>query len=225
MDSSPQPTVEETVAVLRSLLQDEQEEIRRTAAESLGKIGNQMGLAALFPLIRDPSPLVRSSAIKAIGRLGSSRMEEAVTAVLPAFTDESELVRRSAVEAVGELDPSPAALSSLIQLLDSSDVRTRKAVLLALLSTDTSPWVEVLNKALQDGDGEIRRRAVAVLGENGSLVTRIQLRATVLRDPDPAVRIEAVYRLRHAPDEEIRTVLRRVAVEDQDGDVRRWAKE
>jgi HEAT repeat protein len=211
--------------ILRSLLQDEQAETRRTAAESLGKIGDPADLMALLPLVHDLSPLVRSAAIQAIGRLGSGGRNEAVTAVLLAIKDGSESVRRSAVEALEELDPPPAALESLISLLDSSDVHIRKAILLALLSTDTSAWVDRLKTALQDGDGEIRQRAAAVLGEIGSPIALDQLGTVVLRDPNPAVRVEAAYRLRHVPAEEARRLLGRVAVEDRDEDVRRWAKE
>lgn len=225
VDDSPQPEFEKTALILGSLLQDEQAETRRTAAESLGKIGNQAGLTAVLPLVHDPSPLVRSAAIQAIGRLGSGRMEEAVTAVVGAFNDENDSVLRSAVEALGDLDPSPAALRPLIPLLDSSSAHTRRAILLALFSTDSISWVDQLKKALRDGDGEIRQRAAAVLGEIGGPAALEQLETVVLRDPSPAVRVEAAYRLRHIPAEEVRMLLGRVAVEDRDEDVRRWAKE
>ncbi len=225
MDNSPQPSVEKTVRILGSLLEDKQAETRRTAAESLGKIGDPAGLRALLPLVHDPSPLVRSAAIQAIGRLGSRGKEEAVNAVLPAFTDRSESVRRSAVEALEELDPPPASVASLIPLLDSSDVHGRKAILLALLFTDASSLVEGLKAALQDGDGEIRRRAAAVLGEHGGPAALEQLGVAVLHDPNPEVRVEAAYRLRHVPGKEARRLLDRVAFGDRDEDVRRWARE
>ena len=62
------PSVERGLAVLLTLLHDEHPDVRRTAAESLGKIGDRSALPVVLPLLTDTVPAVRAAAAQALGR-------------------------------------------------------------------------------------------------------------------------------------------------------------
>jgi len=63
---APAPSVERGIAVLIPLLRDDTPELRRTAAESLGKIGDRSAVPALLPVLTDPTPSVRAAAAQAL---------------------------------------------------------------------------------------------------------------------------------------------------------------
>ena len=65
------PSVERGIGVLLTLLQDEHPDTRRTAAESLGKIGDRSALPAVLPLLTDPVPAVRAATAQALGRVAT----------------------------------------------------------------------------------------------------------------------------------------------------------
>ena len=66
---SPPPSKERTVSLLLELLRDEAPEMRRTAAESLGKIGDPRAVDSILPLKHDPAAMVREASVLAMGRL------------------------------------------------------------------------------------------------------------------------------------------------------------
>lgn len=224
VQTSPSPSAEQTVSILLGLLHDGSAEIRRTAVESLGKIGDQKAISPVAELITDRSPLVRRAAAQAAGRLGASSMKEVMPRLLDVLTDPNESVRRAAAEAIGELDPPSELLSGLPDLLASPNVEIRRSAVLALLQIESSAWVASLRKAMQDSDPDVRQGAVAALGETGIPSVVPSIRERLMQDPDPRVRAEAAYRLRTVSDEGTRAALKRVAEADHNQTVRRWAQ-
>lgn len=224
LQESPRPSAEQTVAILVALLQDHSAEVRRTAVESLGKIGDRSTVSSVLPLLTDSSPLVRSAAAKTVGLIGSDRMGEVIPRLFSALEDQDDAVRQAAAQAIGELDPPADLLSAFPTLLTSPDVRIRRVAIQALLSIDSTQLSEVLQRSLRDADAVVRQGAVAILGDAGlpSLLPWIEERAT--QDPDPAVRAEAVYRMGKMVDTRGRGLLQRIAETDSDRSVRRWAQ-
>src|SRR5947208_13207060 len=61
---------EQALPHLRALLKDSNPELRRTAAQSLGKIARKEAVPALLEALRDPDAGVRRTAAWALGMIG-----------------------------------------------------------------------------------------------------------------------------------------------------------
>jgi HEAT repeat protein len=221
---SPPSSKERTVSLLLELLRDETPETRRTAAESLGKIGDPRALDSILPLKHDPAAMVREASVVAVGRLKPTATEGVVALLALALEDPDESVRQAAVVAIGEVEPDPRLLQPVVGLLRSSDPTIRRAVVRALLQIDSSRSVPALIAAGRDADAEVRQGIVAALGEWGGVAASPWIRARLAEDPSPGVRAEAAYRLGLLADSEARVSLNRAVEKDPDSGVRRWAK-
>lgn len=216
---------ERTVLLLLELLQDAQPEIRRTAAESIGKIGDPTTVASLIPLMTDRTPLVREAAVWAIGRVHPVATSEITALCISALGDSFESVRRAAAIALGELEPPAELMAAVPALLSSGDVGVKKAAVQALLQVDSTSWLPQIIAALHDADPEVRQGLTAALGEWGGSMAGPWLKARLAEDLSPAVRVEAVYRLGKISGNEMKAVLEAVLERDADQDVRRWARQ
>jgi HEAT repeat protein len=212
------------VELLTGLLQDTSPEIRRTAAESLGKIGDQAAAASLLPLLTDSVPLVRAAAAQALGRLGSPSDEELVGALTGALEDPVGSVRQAAALAIGEIEPASKLLEPVLGLLKSSRAQTRRSAVLALLQVDAGPWAPALISALDDPDIEVRQGAVAALGAAGGPYASTGIRDRLAQDSSPGVRVEAAYQLGKLGGSEVPAALERAVEKDSEPAVRRWAE-
>jgi HEAT repeat protein len=222
---SPPSSQERTVSFLLELLQDETPEMRRTAAESLGKIGDPRAVDSILPLKHDPVAMVREASVVAVGRLKPKATEGVVALLALALEDPDESVRQAAAVAIGEVEPDPRLLQPVVGLLRSSDPTIRRAVVRALLQIDSSRSVSALIAAGRDADAEVRQGIVAVLGEWGGITASPWIRARLAEDPSPGVRAEAAYRLGLLADSEARVSLNIAVEKDPDSGVRRWAKQ
>ncbi len=118
-------------AALRPLLDDEDTEVRRAAAEVLGLVGEPADAAALSQAARDPDAGVRATALRALGKAGGPSESETARAALQ---DRVPFVRTNAAHTaarigdrrlVGDLiaqargdahDPAAAAARALVAL-------------------------------------------------------------------------------------------------------------
>jgi HEAT repeat protein len=209
---------------LLELLRDEVPEIRRTAAESLGKIGDAQTTDSILPLIHDPAAIVREASLLAMARLKPTANEGVMVLLAQALEDPVESVRQAAVVAIGVIEPSSRLLEPVVGLLRSSDTTIRRAAVRALLQADSSQWVPALVAAGHDSDAEVRQGIVAAVGEWGGSAASPWLRERLAEDPSPGVRAEAAYRLGLLSDPEARAALNMAIAKDPDNGVRRWAK-
>ena len=136
LQDSKAPSVERAVVVLLTLLQDEQPDTRRTAVESLGKIGDRSALPAVLPLLTDPVPAVRAATAQALGRVATPDDGAVIVGLARLLNDSDDRVRHAAAMAIGEIEPSPRQLAPWPILLQASDVQIRRAAVRAL-----SPWI------------------------------------------------------------------------------------
>ena len=222
LQEAPAPSVERGTALLVALLQEKNPDVRRTAVESLGKIGDRSALSAALPLLTDAVPAVRAAAAQALGRIASPTDEAVITRLALSVRDPDETVRQAAALALGDIEPSPSQLGSLAGLLKASDVQVRRAAVRALLSLDTGQVVDWLIPLLDDPDAEVRQGAVAALGFSGDAKAATALSKRLAQDPSPAVRTEAVYHLGKLPGQDTRTLLRTAVEKESDLGVRRW---
>ncbi|MCX5729291.1 MAG: HEAT repeat domain-containing protein [Nitrospirae bacterium] len=65
IQDSPPSSRERAVSVLLEMLRDEGPEMRRTAAECLGKIGDPRATDSILPLMHDPAAVVREASVLA----------------------------------------------------------------------------------------------------------------------------------------------------------------
>lgn len=212
------------VSYLASLLADTDPEVRRTAVEGLGKLGQSGAAETLVKALNDPDPAVRRTSAWALGQLGEDAADLALSPLVDRLSDPAEQVRLSAARAIGEIGGTEVVVERLAQALKASDATTRRAAVHALLSLDALPAYPALVGALRDDDAEVRQGAVAALGELADSRAIPLLRERLLRDPAIGVRAEAAFRLGKIGDRAVVADLEKVAAGDADAGVRRWAR-
>lgn len=225
IQDSPSSSKTQAVSLLLELLQDERPEMRRTAVESLGKIGDPQATDSILPLTRDPASLVREAAVTALGRLKPTATEAVVLLLAQALADPVESVRQAAIVATGEIEPGSQLLEPIVSLLRSSDAAIRNAAARSLLQVDSSQSIPALIAAGRGSDAEVRQGIVATVGEWGGAAVAPWLRERLAQDPSPMVRAEAAYRLRTFNDLETKAALEKAGAKDADREVRRWTKQ
>jgi len=216
------PSPEQSLSLLTALLHDTHPDVRRTAAESLGKIADRSALSAVLPLLADPMPAVRAAAAQALGRMATPSDEAVIVRLADSLGDPDDNVRQLAAIAIGDIEPSARQLAPVADFLRSSDVRLRRTAVRTLLSLDSAQVVEWLLPLLDDPDADVRQGAVAALGFSGDAKAAAALRKRLTEDPSPAVRAEAAYHLGRVSGPDTRTLLRTAAQKETDSGVRRW---
>lgn len=216
--SSPQRTVE---ALLR-LLHDHDAVARRTAAEALGKIGSSKAVPGLVASLGDESPMVREASVRSLGGLGPLDMPTRVH-MAELLVDHVQSVRESAARTLGSLDSTKEIWPMAMSQLAHADPEVRRAVIQAFESIDSPEVVRALVDSLHDPDPQVRRAAVAVLGESGDSSVVELFREQLKADSSANVRGEIAYRLQFFSEGEIGDGLQFVASHDESAQVRRWA--
>jgi HEAT repeat protein len=102
--------------------EQEAAQLRRYAAEGLGKVGDADVLPDLLPLLNDADEAVRREAAAALGRIGS---KDAASALARALRDASPPVRREAASALGRLK---AKDEPIVEALRGAEKDADKAV-------------------------------------------------------------------------------------------------
>lgn len=222
LQEAPGPLPDQSKALLTALLKDHNPEVRRTAVESLGKIGDRTAVPSVLPLLTDPIPLVRGAAAQALGRMATPVDEVAVAGLTEALRDPADNVRQAAAMAIGDIEPSPRQLAVITTLAQAADVRVRRTVVHALQSLDTSPVASALLPLADDSDAEVRQGTVACFGNSDDVRAGRVLIQRLAQDPSPAVRAQAAYHLGEVRGIDARSVLQAAAAKERDSGVRRW---
>jgi len=207
---------------LVELVQDQSPDIRRTAVEALGKIGQPSHASTLTRMLNDPDPHVREASAIAVGRLQNSSVDQA--RFVEALTDSAEAVRSAVARTLGDRGDPQTLGPYLAHSLREGNLPARRVAVETLIELDAPLAYSALRKALHDIDPEVRQGAVAALGEAGDVQAIPLLMDRLLHDKTPGVRGEAAFRLGKIGDETVVRELERVARADQDPIVRRWAK-
>jgi len=187
-------------------------DVRKSAANALGKIGDPVSVPALLGAAKDVAPDVRGSVATALGKIGDPAAVPALTAALG---DENLDVRLHAAEALGEIS-DPAALPPLTAALGGRSLDTdtnvagtsgglfdpeaaplspreikdtlfRIRIVLALFNIGGPAVVPALTAALGNENPDVRLIIVMVLGKIGDPAALPALTAA-LGDENPKVR-------------------------------------
>lgn len=202
------------------LLTDSDPNVRRTAAEALGKVGHRSASAGLIFSLNDRDASVRAAAALSLGRLGDG---ESGPALVERLTDSDETVRAASAVALGAIELSTARESQILKVLHHPQDFARIAATRALLNLDTVSLSADLVDALHDSDTQVRQGVVAVLGETGDGGAVPHLRSLLRTDASAGVRAEAAFRLGKIGTSDVLTDLSTIAVVDLDVGVRGWA--
>jgi HEAT repeat protein len=208
-------------ARLGELLKDPDPDMRRTAAEAMGKIGRGSSRAGLIAALHDREARVRAASALSLGRVGD---RESGPALVESLSDPAEMVRAAAALALGEIGPPPVSESLILSRLLHTDDGERLAASLALLVLDMVSFSAELVDALRDTNAKIRQGVAAVLGETGDLRAIPYLLVLLQTDTHAGVRAEAAFRLGKIGDERVTSELATIAETESDGMVRRWTR-
>lgn len=119
---------------------------RAVICRTLGDLGDPSARDAMIRLVRDPDPLIRSEAYRALGKVG--RREDATVLMQAMTLDRDDHCKAAAIEALGSLkDFDPRTESYLVRHLDDDDPRVRYESLKSLrklsrkdLGARPEPW-------------------------------------------------------------------------------------
>jgi HEAT repeat protein len=171
-------------------------EERRDAVMRLGAMHREAASRAVLPALKDPAPIVRATAAKAVESLGS---EASAGYLLPLLNDKDEFVRRETAYALGHTR-SRTATSALSErlLTDKEDgVKAAAAVALGEIADEAAvvPLVQALSLTKKPNPFVLRAAAVA-LGKIKSRAGTAALIATLRNEKLPSdVRREAARSL------------------------------
>ena len=220
---SAAPAPPATVNMLIALLDDRDTAIRHTAADALGKIGDQKAEVFLIRALHDSESTVREAAARSLGRLPALSLEGGA-AVVTLLHDHDNSVRHAAAQALAVSEGVSDLASILADLLISPDTTVRQAAGHALTVVDGREAFVALSKGSTDADPAVRQWVVAALGESGDERAVPVLLDRLQHDTIPAVRAEAAYRLRFIGNGSVAAKLEAVAEREKSLDVKRWAE-
>ena len=201
---------EKATSALLAYLQDADDDVRRSAADALGKMGaaaaTEPVLLALLAYLQDADDDVRWSAADALGQMGAAAATEPVLlALLASLQDADAYVRWSAADALGKMGAAAATEPVLLALpayLQDANAYVRRSAADALgkmgAAAATEPVILALLASLQDADAYVRWSAAEALGKMGATAATepvILALLASLQDADAYVRWSAAEAL------------------------------
>jgi HEAT repeat protein len=150
----------EAVAALAGLAADPVEEVRSQAIEGLAaqaRSGDEPLLDAVRRALRDPSPMVRCSALEALAAVDGSPSDD----IVPLLSDPSSAVRATAARALGDLEGDGLA-DLLAPLLGDGDPVVCEEAALALCRLGDPRGADGALGALARGGADAPEVAVAL---------------------------------------------------------------
>jgi HEAT repeat protein len=179
-----------SITALLNALTDSNGNVRRHAANALGKLGSEGVIPALLNAIEHSNADVRGNAAYALGQLGS---EAAIPALLNAIKDSDYLVRHRAAYALRQLG-SEAAIPGLLNALTDSNGNVRRHAANTLGDLGSEAAIPGLLNAIEHSNADVRGDAAHALGKLGSEAA-IPILLNALKDSNASVRGSAAYAL------------------------------
>ena len=194
------PSAPKVVEALLKLLDDEETNVRGSAASALGWLeqAEPNVVEALLKLLDDEEANVRGSAASALGWLEQAE-PSVVEALLGLLDDDEAEVRGSATFALGRLGQAkPNVVEALLELLDDKEANVRRSAASALgwLEQAEPSVVEALLGLLDDKEANVRGSATFALGRLGQAKPNVvEALLGLLDDEDENVRWRAASAL------------------------------
>jgi HEAT repeat protein len=191
------PTPEQVIPRLVAVLKDPNPDLRRTAAQALGKIARKEAAPALLAALRDSDAGVRRHAAWALGMIGEDALGPEHSPLAELLFDIDPGVREAAALALGRTGDTQAGMELLLERLQEPETPadSKRLAAASLGGMEARSAVTGLIRLLADPDARVRRWAIAALGEIADEQAVTPLGARLAKDPDPGVRLEAAFRL------------------------------
>jgi HEAT repeat protein/beta-lactamase regulating signal transducer with metallopeptidase domain len=175
------------VNALIARLEDENADVRRAAANSLGRLKDSRAVPGLIGALKDPESKVRASAAEALGEFEDAR---AIVPLAALLSDPSTEVKRSALDALSHFESNlPSA--AIIRVLGDPDAEVRRnAAHLAGKLHDRSA-TGALARLVGDPSADVRGAAVEAIGELGDPAASVAV-VPALSDANADVRQQAM---------------------------------
>jgi HEAT repeat protein len=150
------------VSALIARLDDENADVRRAAAHSLGNLKDSRAVPGLIAALKDREARVRAAAAEALSEFEDPRAIEPLAAML---NDPSTEVKQSSLEALSQYEDSLLPSAAIIRLLGDPDAEVRhNAARLAGKLHDRSA-TGPLAKLVGDPNSDVRQAAIEAIGE------------------------------------------------------------
>lgn len=213
----PQDT--SVVAAVIERLRDDDAEVRRAAADALGRLEHPSAIPPLVRALNDDDREVRHAALSALGNF--SRGVPAAPIRLLLSSDDSD-VRQHAANILGDMKDR-ASIPALTTLIADPNADVRQQALHSLDEMEAPIDESTIGRALDDVSSEVRQTATSVAGER-RMTTLVPALIKMLEDPVGDVREGAAEALTEMRTEASHRALR-MAITHRDARVRRVAVE
>ena len=190
------------VPLLIAALKNPDRRVRRKAScviddigYELKEVGDFQAVEPLIAALKDPTSVVRSHSVTALGKIGGAQALPAVKSALKTEAVRSALdigVCYRAIEALHRLGETAA--EHLTHALKHQDKLIRRKTATLLGKTGEAGAVDLLIIALKDEHPRVRSKAAHALGRIGN-PSAIKALTVAIRDTAPNVRINALHAL------------------------------
>lgn len=144
---------DESIAILKSMLQDEDAEVRREAIEILGQAESEKIIPAIKQALQDKDADVRTSAVFAVGALDANEL------LLTGLNDKAENVREAVFDLIEDRDPAVQQQICKFGLHTAYADNREKA--LSLLPAINSPeTMEIMIDAMKINDPKMQEQII-----------------------------------------------------------------
>ncbi len=190
IDALAQIRSPEAARALEPLLDDGDPEIARSAADALGRIGDQASIDRLFGLFDHPNVMVRAAAQSSLARFGPRVLER----LLEMIVNPAAEIRAQAASALGALK-DPVAIEPLKKLLVDPSNEVKRAAVFALAQINEQHVGSLPLLLLGNQDPAVRCASAQVLGRLRDKRAVEPLQYLLTEDVDAWVRYEAAQSL------------------------------
>lgn len=200
LGSAQEPSTSNNVPTLVHELKHPDEVRRRSAANTLGKLGPAAKAAApqLIEALKDPDKGVRSSASGALMGLGPE-LKDYIPQLVDVLKDPDEGVSVSALAVIVRVGPAAkVAVPQLIEELKSPHEWSRRGAAMALgqIGSEAKAAIPQLIDAMNSQDNDLRIFAIMALGQMGtSAKAAVPYMIAALNDSNGGVRTSAANAL------------------------------
>ncbi len=207
------------VRAVMARLKDEVPEVRRAAADALGRLHHPMAISALIEALGDEEHDVRRAALSAL-----SNYERGVPAapIRKLLASEDEEMRYSAIEILKGIRDRQS-IPTLAQLVTDPSEEVRHAALHAMEELEAPMGEDLLTRALDDVSADVRQTAASIAGDR-QVVGVIPKLIKMLDDRNSSVRDQAAEALTEMRTDASHAALKK-ALTHSDPNVRRIAVE